>query len=236
MSTWIEKFFPRTCCWCGKIGSYLCFECKKQLLPHPELCPVCYSPSPGFKTCASCVLEGRSFLDGLLIGFSYKSILKKLILKLKFHHKKDIAYFLAERGALLVQLNPYLATSLMKNQLFLSFVPSHWYRKYFQKGYNQSELLAKVLSELLKIPFLSCFKKTRATTSQVKLNRAERLKNLVLAFDFLDSKEFLPQGATLLLIDDVTTTWATLNELAKTVKIKRPDLQVWGLVLGRHMG
>lgn len=205
MISWIEKLFPRTCCGCGKIGSYLCFECKKQLLPHPEICPVCHSPSPGFKTCASCILEEKTFLDGLLIGFSYKNFLKKLILKLKFHHKKDIAYFLAERGALLVQLNPYLSSSLMNHQLFLSFVPSHRYRKYFQKGYNQSELLAKALSKFLKVPFFSCFRKTRATTSQVRLNRAERLKNLVSAFDFLDSKQ-LSQGATLLLIDDVTTT------------------------------
>lgn len=170
----------------------------------------------------------------MLIGFAYKTFLKKLILKLKFYHKKDIALFLAERGALLIQLNPYLSSSLEKQQLFLSFVPSHRYRRYFQKGYNQSELLTKSLSDLLHLPFLSCFKKNKATTSQVKLNRAERLKNLTLAFKFVE-KEKLPHGATLLIVDDVTTTGATLNELAKTVKTKRPDLQVWGLVLARHL-
>lgn len=234
MSKRLELLFPRTCCWCWKVWSYLCFECKKQLFPHPELCPVCHCPSPWFKTCANCTLEERTFLDGLLIGFAYKTFLKKLILKLKFYHKKDIALFLAERGALLIQLNPYLSSSLEKRQLFLSFVPSHRYRRYFQKGYNQSELLAKSLSDLLQLPFLSCFKKNKATTSQVKLNRAERLKNLTLAFKFVE-KEKLPHGATLLIVDDVTTTGATLNELAKTVKIKRPDLQVWGLVLARHL-
>ena len=235
MSKRLELLFPRTCCWCWKVWSYLCFECKKQLFPHPELCLVCHCPSPWFKTCANCILEERTFLDGLLIGFAYKSFLKKLILKLKFYHKKDIALFLAERGVLLIQLNSYLSSSLEKHQLFLSFVPSHRYRRCFQKGYNQSELLAKSLSDLLQLPFLSCFKKSRATVSQVKLNRAERLKNLSSAFEFIDGKK-LPQGAILLIVDDVTTTWATLNELAKTVKIKRPDLQVWGLVLARHLG
>ena len=235
MSKRLELLFPRTCCWCWKVWSYLCFECKKQLFPHPELCPVCHCPSPWFKTCANCILEERTFLDGLLIGFAYKSFLKKLILKLKFYHKKDIALFLAERGALLIQLNSYLSSSLEKHQLFLSFVASHRYRRCFQKGYNQSELLAKSLSDLLQLPFLSCFKKSRATVSQVKLNRTERLKNLSSAFEFIDGKK-LPQGAILLIVDDVTTTWATLNELAKTVKIKRPDLQVWGLVLARHLG
>lgn len=235
MSKRLELLFPRTCCWCWKVWSYLCFECKKQIFPHPELCPVCHCPSPWFKICANCILGERTFLDGLLIGFAYKSFLKKLILKLKFYHKKDIALFLAERGALLIQLNSYLSSSLEKHQLFLSFVPSHRYRRCFQKGYNQSELLATSLSNLLQLPFLSCFKKSRATVSQVKLNRAERLKNLTSAFEFIDGKK-LPQGATLLIVDDVTTTWATLNELAKTVKIKRPDLQVWGLVLARHLG
>jgi predicted amidophosphoribosyltransferase len=40
----------------------------------------------------------------------------------------------------------------------------------------------------------------------------------------------------LLLIDDITTTWATLNELWKTIKLKYPKLKIWGMVVGRHAG
>lgn len=204
-------------------------------MPHPELCPACHAPSPSFKTCAACTLEGETFLDGLLIGFSYQTLLKKLILKLKFQHKKDIASFLAERGGLLVQLNPYLASALQHGSLLVSYVPSHWYRKYFQKGYNQSELLARELAKQLQLPFLSCFRKRRATVSQLTLNRKERLKNLISAFELLPHPQ-LTSGKVVLLVDDVTTTGATLNELAKTLKQQRPDITVWGLVLARHTG
>lgn len=229
----LEWLFPRSCYWCGKQGEYLCFECKKSLLPHPEICPACHQPSTGFKTCVSCVLEGNFFVEGLLIGFSYQNFLKKLILKLKFQHKRDIASFLAERAALLVQINPYLFPLLQQKKLVISFVPSHRYRKYFQKGYNQSEILARTLAKLLEVPFLPCCKKNRATVSQLKLKRKERLKNLTSAFSLLENFNCKP-WTTILLIDDVTTTGATLNELAKTIKLKRADLQVWGLVLARN--
>lgn len=231
----MDFFFPISCCGCQKSGSYLCFGCKKTLLPHPELCPSCHNPSPSFKTCPSCILKGECFLDGLIIGFAYQKLLKKLLLKLKFQHVSSIASFLAERGSLLVQLNPYLVPLLSTEQLMVSFVPSHRYRKYFQKGYNQSELIAEALAEQLKVKLWRGFQKKRATTSQVKLDRKARMKNLVSAFALRDVSE-VKSGMTILIVDDVTTTGATLNELAKTLKSQRPDLIVWGLVLARHMG
>lgn len=180
------------------------------------------------------MLEGNTFLDGLLIGFAYARFLKKLILKLKFYHKSDVADFLAERAVLTVLLNSYLSLEKEKNQMIITFVPSHRYRKYFQKGYNQSELLAKSLAQKLNLPLQKVFSKRKATRSQVKLNKAERHANLRNVFQ-LQEKE-IPQETTLLIVDDVTTTGATLNELAKTAKQQRPDLKVWGLVLARNMG
>lgn len=117
--------------------------------------------------------------------------------------------------------------------MHISFVPSHRYRKYFQKGYNQSELIARALAEQLELPIWEGFRKKRATVSQLKLKRKERLKNLDSAFE-LRNISSLSSGTTVVLIDDVTTTGATLNELAKTLKSKRPDIKVWGLVLARH--
>lgn len=234
MKHWLEYLFPRSCCGCGKVWSYLCFECKKELIPHPELCSVCHAPSKDFKTCPTCMLEGRTFLDGLLVWFSYQKILKKLILKIKFYHKKDLAHFLAERMAFLVQLNAYLANAWEQKTLVISYVPSYWYRKYFQKGYNQSELLARHLGALLEVPVLPLFRKQRKTASQVSLSREERFKNLKNAFVCVQSSQ-LPSGTTLLLVDDVTTTGATLNELAKTLKQLRSDITVRGAVVARNM-
>lgn len=174
-------------------------------------------------------------MEGIGVGFAYEKLLKKLILKLKFYHKKDVGQFLAERLAFLVQLHPVWSMALEQKRLFLTFVPSHWYRHYFQKGYNQSQLLAKLLAAQLDCPCIALAKKSKSTVSQLKLSRDKRLKNLHLAFEALDLT-MLPSGAIVLIIDDVTTTGATLNELATTLKNKRSDIHYWGLVVARHMG
>lgn len=171
-----------------------------------------------------------------MIGFAYEKWLKKLILKLKFYHKKDVGKFLSERLALLVQLHPVLNRALEEGRLVVTFLPAHWYRHYFQKGYNQSQLLAKLLADQLACSCFALAKKTRATASQLSLKREKRLKNLAGVFESLEALKALPKGAVLVLVDDVTTTGASLNELATTLKNKRPDLQYWGLVIARHMG
>lgn len=229
----LDKFFPRFCVGCHQPGAYLCFTCRKTLLPHPELCPACHQLSKDFKTCPACMFSEKWYVDGLVVGFSYKNLLKKLILKLKFYHKKDIGLFMAERLALLVQTNGYLASALEKQELFISWVPSHRIRHYFQKGYNQSQVLAQQLAKILNITTLSLSKKKRATSSQVRLTREQRFKNLEKAF-MVKNLASLPSESLILIVDDVTTTGATLNELAKTLKTQRPDLRVWWMVIARH--
>lgn len=201
----MDWIFPRECLGCGKTGSYLCFECKKSLIPHPELCPACHRSNADFQLCKDCSRAEKMALDGVIIGFSYQKLLKKLILKLKFYHKKDVGQFLAERLALLVQMHAVLSSYLAEKKLIVSFVPSHWYRYYFVKGYNQSEILARSLANQLFLPCFSLAKKVKCTTSQLTLNREKRLKNLTSAF-LPQNLEHLPHGACVLLVDDVSTT------------------------------
>lgn len=167
-----------------------------------------------------------------MIGFSYTSLLKKLILKVKFGHKKDIISFLAERLALLIQTNEVLS---QEAQLYISFVPSHWRRKYLEKGYNQSELLAKELAKQLGFPMISVAKKQRYTVSQLKLSKDQRAKNLNKVF-VAQCGDQIPLGATIIMVDDVTTTGSTLVQLARVIKQERKDLHLWGAVLARNMG
>ncbi|MDR2415569.1 MAG: double zinc ribbon domain-containing protein [Candidatus Peribacteria bacterium] len=229
----LDVLFPRECVGCHKLGAYLCSNCKKSLYAHPEMCPFCHRHSPDFQTCFSCKEKNNS-LEGIIIAFSYQNLLKKLILKVKFGHKKDIIAFLAERLALLVQTHRKLAPLLSQHQLFLSFVPSHWRRKYLEKGYNQSELLAKELANQLGLRMLPLAKKRKYTVSQLKLSRAQRVTNLKEAF-VPQRLEQLPYGATVLFVDDVTTTGSTLLQIANVIKNIRNDLYIWGAVLARNM-
>ena len=228
----LDFLFPRTCAWCWKKWEYLCAECKKQLYSHPEICPFCHQKSPDFQTCKSCA--ENQILQWIIIWFAYKWVMKKLILKAKFAHKKDVISFMAQRLALLVQTNQKLKPILENNQLFISYVPSHWRRKYYEKWYNQSQLLAKSLENELWIPMLKLASKRSYTVSQLRLNREDRKKNLQWAFKVENLSE-LPNWATVLLVDDVTTTGSTLSELAKTIHEEREDLNFWWAVIARNM-
>ncbi len=157
--------------------------------------------------------------------------MKKLLLKIKFYHKYDVGEFLIQRLSLILQTLPNF---LQQKNIIISFIPSHWRRRYLEKGYNQSELLAKDLANQLFFPMIPVAKKKKYTASQVKLNKQERQKNLNNAFILLDLQE-IPFNATILLVDDILTTGATLNTLAKTIKNRRPDLTVRGTVLARNM-
>ncbi len=230
----LDWIFPRECIQCSKSGSYLCAECKKTLSAHPELCPACHKRNSGFKLCPSCVFTEKWYFDGLIVGFAYEKWIKKLILKLKFYHKKDLGDFLAERLSLHILTNQYLLDAVEAKSLYLTWVPSHWIRHYIQKGYNQSKVLAQQLAKKLDLPLIQSAKKKKATQSQVKLNRDQRIKNLSQVFRSHDLLK-LPQNAKILIVDDVTTTGATINEMAKTLKSQRPDLSVWGIVIARHI-
>lgn len=222
---YLEYIFPRTCINCWKIWEYLCKECKKQLVVHEELCPICHKHSERYKICTKCKND-RIKYEGIIIGFKYSGLIKKLILKLKYYHLSDIGEFLAQRLKTLLS-----TTSLLDEKLLITSVPSHWTRKYFIKGYNQSEILAKNLSCIIHKEYIRLCKKNKFTFSQTKLNREKRLINLNNSFELSWKLEW---DETILIIDDITTTWSTINEIAKTIKKSYPETKVWWLVIGRH--
>ena len=86
----------------------------------------------------------------------------------------------------------------------------------YKRGFNQSEILALNLSKEFSIPVAKILEKTRRTHRQNELARDERLSNLAGAFRIKSNTSI--NGLTILLIDDVMTTGATLSECAGTLK------------------
>lgn len=185
----VDWIFPKECLKCGTLGEYLCFECKKTLIPHPELCPSCHRNSAGFALCSACRAEEKMALEGIIVGFSYEKWLKKLILKLKFYHKRSVGDFLAQRAELMILTHEKLSLALESGDLVLSWVPSHRWRHYIEKGYNQSEVLAKAIAQRIGSRCLLLAKKSKSTVSQLKLKRAERIDNLKGAFEPIDLEQ-----------------------------------------------
>lgn len=223
----LNLLFPRTCINCQTQGEYLCKTCKKLLIPHVEICPYCHKFSADYKTCLNCKTDKSNYLEWLIIVFSYKDLIKKLILQIKYYHKSDTAEFLTERLIMAINCNHSLP-----NKLNIWYVPSHRFRHYFVKGYNQSKLLAQKLSEKTWFHIIDLAQKIHHTHTQAWLNRSQRLSNLSNVFSL--NTQNIQDWETLLIIDDVTTTWTTINELAKTIKSQFPKIKIRWAVLARH--
>ncbi len=95
-------------------------------------------------------------------------------------------------------------------------VPLHQLKK-AERGYNQSEYIAKGLSKALSTAYSgSAIKRTRFTESQTKLDMKQREINVDGAFRVKSKKKV--EGKNILLVDDVITTGSTINECAKVLK------------------
>lgn len=227
----LNILFPRTCSGCGSSGSYICKSCKKSLQPHNEICPITHKNSPGYSTRQD-LLTTTSPLDGCIVLFRFEPLIKQLIRQLKYYHRADISWFLWERLALGITSHEILWSLLYKeSNLIITYVPSHRIRHYITKWYNQSKLLAQQLAKKLNIPLQSICKKTKHTHSQVGMTRTERKNNLTDAFEVITS---IPTWSTIIIVDDVLTSGATMIEMAKTIKKSQPDCKVWGICVARN--
>jgi ComF family protein len=140
---------------------------------------------------------------------------------LKYHNHQAVAALLAKLLA-----EAYRRYALTINLIIP--VPLHKSRLK-ERGYNQSELLARQLGYLLDLQVNSAIlRRIRKTEAQVSLSRLERPANVADAFECNHHLS----GQHVLLIDDVCTTGSTLDACAKALKARGADL-VWGLTLAR---
>ena len=182
--------------------------------------------------------KGLKSLDLLVAAGSYSGspLLKKAIHSFKYLRVKDLGGELAEKIA------SVLPTLLMlpekyrpadpnpnPNSPILCPVPLHWTRK-FQRGFNQAELLAEVLSRKTGWPVISLLKRTRATGHQAHRSRPERFSSMENVFHYDRTKGAPPH--CVLLVDDVFTTGSTLDNCAKELK-KAGVKYVAGLVIAQ---
>lgn len=216
----LDLIFPRLCRGCGQTGGYLCALCASRIpLSLPE-CPVCRTISAGGQVCPKCA----SNLAGLTVATSFElPLVQDCVHLLKYQNIRSLAAPLAtlwKRCAF-----PALATDTL-----IAIVPSSRRRRRC-RGYNQAELLAAELTKILNFP-LKCdtLRKERNTVSQMSLSRADRLVNLREAFRCTSPD--VVRGRTFIIVDDVCTTGATLEECARALRHAGAHA-VWGCVLAR---
>lgn len=183
----------------------------------PSHCYIC--KKEGKSICDNCINKFPKNIDTQapyitsIFSFKYKEI-KNIIHAIKYYHRKDLIKPLAVVVA--HELNKTISNQPVTNTWILVPIPMPTIRKYM-RGYNQSELIAKNISEILSIPInTKILIRIKNPRRQVKTkNRSERLKNQHNSFKVIDDVYNL----NIILIDDVTTTGATINE-ARSVLIK----------------
>lgn len=204
-------FFTNGCKYCNTLvgkDEELCDDCRERLpVIEGEKCKYCGAEK---KRC-NCK-KHRNEYDGITAPFYYEDSISLAVRRFKFGGKGFLSDIFATEMAECVKKD-------FKDVDFdlICFVPFTLSQK-IHREYNQSELLAEKLSEKLNIPLKKIMVKLFDTNSQHKMKLKYRAGNV---FGVYDVKERVNvKGKTILLVDDVRTTGATLNDCARILKIR----------------
>lgn len=203
-----EREHNFTCDVCGREvfgGERICCACRSRL-PYLRMhCPVCGRKTSEEGICAACK-QRRPVADMVRSALLHEGEGERLVLRFK-NGERYLAAALAQETAPLLRefagadaLVPVPMTVRAKRR----------------RGYDQALLLAKELSAISGIPVLLAAIKKRETPAQKGLGRRERERNLVGCFQVTARKEV--SGRRLVIVDDIYTTGATVDELAYVLK------------------
>lgn len=227
----LHFFFPITCTCCHTdlpADDYyrICATCLENIkMIEGFYCLKCGIPLPdGGAHCFHCREKTSYHFENIRSVAVYEGLARDLIGKFKYQSKDYLNRFL---GRLLI----YAIDKYSYNDVDIVIpVPIHWLKK-MRRGYNQSELLAIVTAKYISKPLISnILIKTRLTRPQMRLNRENRIANLGGSFSVREKE--LIKGKNILLIDDVCTTGATIEECAKVLTRSGAN-KVYGLTVAR---
>ena len=226
-----DLIYPKICFSCrkpldSKTSIYLCPACLKKISFHePPFCNYCgcQVDSAEIEECPYCSSQGYNFTRGYSV-FSYDTLGKECIHDLKY---KSCTYLAGSLAQIMADFSrKYIKTNYID---LIVPIPLHW-KKLRDRSFNQTELLANSLGKKLNIPVISVLKRIVHNPAQVDLPREKRLKNVKGIFACVRASNVL--GKNVLLIDDVFTTGATLNECARVLK-ESGARDVWGFTPAR---
>jgi ComF family protein len=219
----LDLLFPPRCQVCGALAAPpLCSRCREAIeLLRPPWCRCCGLPldplARGGPLCRECRARPRRPFVAVRSAGVFGGTLRTAIHRFKYEGRRSLSQPLGELMVEFVEGQPEVQAVLAPSELdFVVPVPLHAHR-YRQRGFNQSELLAEVLGAHWGLPVLpKALVRVRPTLPQVQLSGQERRRNVRRAFA---STPGLPlEGATVLLVDDLYTTGATIWECAQVLQ------------------
>jgi len=211
----LDRIFPWNLC-CIACNSEqvdpesgLCAPCLQALsFPQQFICERCGREIEIKGLCADC-MQNLPIFDRAMAPLLYDGVIRHLLHLLKYDNKQYLAIPLARLMA------EALPAEISTQCTLITCVPLHKSRRR-KRGYNQSALLAKELAKKWNLPLHeNVLQRMRKTEFQAHMTRDERLKNMKNVFA---ASEKLPAGSVILLVDDIFTTGATVNDCARALK------------------
>jgi len=184
----LDLIFPPRCEVCKKLGTV-------------TLCPSCFGQIKFMKPHM-----------GIYSASIYEGVLRTAIHRFKFDRRKGLA---SPLGVMLVQYLSQVEGMDFKALDVIIPVPLHHLRLR-QRGFNQSEVLARSFGKYYETPVVGALERVRDTKAQFDLPREERFHNIAGAFKVADSKAVY--NKRIMLFDDIYTTGATIAECSKVLK------------------
>lgn len=213
-----DLVFPRSCAGChGRAGDefrYLCWNCLAAIrLVKPPYCLLCGDPAygelPDAYFCPACRRQ-KHYFDCARSAAVYTGLIKEMILDFKY---RGAVWLSPDLGQLMLAC---LRTHFRAPDIdCVTYVPLHKTRER-ERTYNQSFLLAREVADRLNIRVIACLARPQVTASQTHLTSAERADNVKDKFAI--KGRYSLEGQNILLVDDVMTTGATVNECARVLK------------------
>lgn len=192
----LEIIYPKKCVFCNTINEeYACKKCKIKLE----------------YICANDKLEKvkDKYFDYIISSYHYIDLIRNKILEFKFDNKKYLYRALSEELIRKIQIYISLFDCIISVPISI--------QRYMKRGYNQSELIAKSISQKLNKPLIRfCLIKVKNNKKQSGLKIEERFTNVKSVYKVINKN--IISGKRILLIDDIYTTGATVNECSKVLK------------------
>ena len=183
-----------------------CFLCNNMIKQTDPICEICESKLEINQK----VIKPPSQLEKLYALYDYRYPLDRLIISFKYNEYPKLAIYLAK------QLSDFLQIYDILNKYSIDVicpVPMH-IRAIRERGYNQSKLLALNIAKNNKIEYQQLLKSLKDKQTQTKLTIARRAINVTNSVSAINDVK----DKNILLVDDVFTTGATLNECARVLK------------------
>lgn len=208
----LSFIFPHSCVFCRKMmdyrdKTYICKDCYGSL-PYisAPYCEKCGKPSGEYalSVCRDCRKFSHAF-SGAFTPLIYKNEVRRAIMGMKFYSapyvSRAFAFLIAE--CIISRNAPHFD--------FVTFVPLSP-KRFNERGYNQSYLIAKYISEILDAPLVDALSRADGFARQSTLSPSERRKNAKAAFS---KKSGISLSGTALLVDDVYTTGSTMDACSR---------------------